>query len=89
MAGLLSSESFFKKVTTTGDLDDMGTGFNTMDIDFDNVPPVQDSGTIGNILTFSSSNGYYRSQLAFTFIDNSIWIRTKAGSLVNPWKKIG
>ena len=68
----------------------MGTGWSPIDDSMANLPPVNDSGNMGFVLTFTGAT-IYRAQLAFCFgNDRTVWFRMSSTGTTgfSGWKQI-
>lgn len=64
----------FKKIEGIADLNTMGTGFCEISSNMGNIPPVNDSGYIGYVLSFAEKSNL-RIQIAMCYVGNSLWFR--------------
>ena len=71
MAGIMLP---FKKIEGIADLNSMGTGFCEISSNMGHIPPVNDSGYIGYVLSFAEKSNL-RIQIAMCYVGNSLWFR--------------
>ena len=64
----------FKKIEGITDLNQMGTGFCELTSSMGNIPPVNDNGYIGYVLSFDEKSNL-RIQIAMCYVGNSLWFR--------------